>query len=211
MSAGPRPWRQAAREIMLAAAQDEASRAGRPAAGYLYRWEHVQAVVATALRLAALVGADAEVAEAAGWLHDARKTEPQHAARGADFARAFLPTTDFPPTKIDAVARAIAEHEGLWRETPLEALDSQVLWDADKLTKIGLLGALHTAGGHVAAGGGGTEQVLARARDRDWPERTVASMHLAPARRAAAARVAAMRAYWARVAAEWSADDLEPI
>ena len=52
MSAGPRPWRQAAREVMLASAQDEASRAGRPAAGYLYRWEHVQAVVAPALSVA---------------------------------------------------------------------------------------------------------------------------------------------------------------
>ncbi len=210
MTTLPLPWREAAREAMRAAAQDEAARAGRSTEGFLYRWEHVQAVVATALRLAALTGADADVAEAAAWLHDVRKIEPQHAARGADFARAFLPTTDYPPSKIEAVARAIAEHEGLWRETPLEALDSQVLWDADKLTKIGLLGALHNTSGRVAAGGGGTEEMLARARAKDWTERAAASMHLAPARRVAAARVTAMHAYWAGVDAEWSAEDLEP-
>lgn len=208
MSGGPLAWREAAREAMRAAAQREAGLSDRPTERFMYRWEHVQAVVATALRLAALSGADTEVAEAAAWLHDVRKTEPRHAQRGADFASDFLPTTDFPPAKVEAVARAIADHEGLWRDVPLEALDSQVLWDADKLTKIGLLGALHSSSGHVAAGGGATAELLARAKATEWRERAAASMHLAPARRAAAARVAATRAYWDRLAAEWSADDL---
>jgi uncharacterized protein len=208
MSVGRRPWREAAREVMHAAALREAALSPLPTEGFRYRWEHVQAVAATALRLAALSGADIEVAEAAAWLHDVCKTDPHHAQRGADFARDFLPTTDFPPAKVEAVARAIADHEGLWRTSPLEDLDSQVLWDADKLTKIGLLGALHSSSGRVAAGGGTTEELLARAQAIDWRERAAASMHLAPARQAAAARVAATRAYWSQVAAEWSAIDL---
>ncbi|MBA3533831.1 MAG: hypothetical protein H0T73_18085, partial [Ardenticatenales bacterium] len=78
--------------------------------------------------------------------------------RGAAFAREFLPTIAFPSEKIEAVAEAIAQHEGLtrpaadWRKRegtpfcaapPLQPIEAALLWDADKLSKIGPLAFLH--------------------------------------------------------------------
>ena len=68
----------------------------------------MQAVVDLALWLAATVGADAEIVEAAAWLHDIRKGHANHAAQGAKAAKRILADTDFPGAKIDAVADAIA-------------------------------------------------------------------------------------------------------
>jgi uncharacterized protein len=67
-----------------------------------YRWEHIQCVVSLALHLAAKTGADREVVEAAAWLHDVCKGEPNHGAAGARAARTLLSHTDFPAAKIDA-------------------------------------------------------------------------------------------------------------
>ena len=96
-----------------------------PGSSFNYRWEHVTNVVTLALKLADLVGADREVVEAAAWLHDVTKRDGEsHATSGAIFARDFLPQTDFPPEKIDVVARAIADHKGTGidqRGTPIIA------------------------------------------------------------------------------------------
>src|SRR5690606_7903429 len=123
-------------------------RLGTERVSFNYRWEHVTTVVTLALRLAELTGADAEIVEAAAWLHDVCKYTDgsRHPIAGADFARTFLPTTDFPPDKVEAVAAAIADHMGLWRDEPLAVLEAQVLWDADKLAKIGLTAVFHWAG-----------------------------------------------------------------
>jgi uncharacterized protein len=94
-----------------------------------YRFEHVAQVTALALRLARALGADLEVVEAAGWLHDVRKGQPSHAQAGANAARTILAATDFPPAKIEIVADAISKHEGLFREPdapPLQPLIDQV-------------------------------------------------------------------------------------
>lgn len=208
----PRSWREAVREAMYQATLDEAEhRFGSRKPLYNYRWEHVQAVHTLAMRLARLAGADLEIVEAAVWLHDVAKAAGrEHPQRGAERARALLPTTDFPPEKIERVAQAIADHMGLWRETPLQALESQVLWDADKLAKLGLTAAFHWLGGDFACGGQlTTEDLLARGREPDWQEKTVASMHLPAARRAAQARLAAFRALWDGLETELAGDDLE--
>lgn len=106
-----------------------------------YRWEHVQAVVKLSLHLAELTSADREIAEAAAWLHDICKGEPNHGVAGARAARTLLVYTDFPAAKIDAVALAISLHVGLQRPAgapPLQPLEAAVLWDADKLSKLGV-------------------------------------------------------------------------
>ena len=210
--ATPRPWRESAQTHMHAATLAELrGRHGTDQVSFNYRWEHVTAVVALALRLAALTGADAETVEAAAWLHDVCKFShgEQHPQAGAAFARDFLPTTDFPPDKIDAVAAAIADHMGLWRDEPLTLLESQVLWDADKLAKIGLTAVFHWTGGALAGHKMHTlERLIHRARANDWLPRTVASMHTAPARRAAATRLAAFRQLYDALERELTGDDL---
>lgn len=205
-------WRTAVREAMRGATEAElAYRYGELDASFNYRWEHVTAVVTLALRLAELTGADRDVVEAAAWLHDVRKeTGRAHPVEGARFARNFLPHTDFPPEKIEAVARAIEDHMGLFREEPLTILESQVLWDADKLAKIGLTAVFHWTGGSLAGDRvHSTEDLLANGRRAgEWQHRTVASMHTEPARRAARQRLKAYDRLWRELEAELSGADL---
>ena len=208
------PWREAARAAMYQAAQGELiARYGTTDVSFNYRWEHVTAVVTLARRLAELTGADAEIVEAAAWLHDVCKHTDgnRHPIAGAAFARRFLPTTDFPPGKIAAVAAAIGDHMGLWRDEPLTVLESQLLWDADKLAKIGLTAVFHWTGGRLA----GDEMraladLITLGRDADWQAKTVASMHTAPAKRAAAARLAAYRDLYDALERELTGGDLQP-
>ena len=99
-------WRGAARQAMRKATEREILRRyGSMDVSFNYRWEHVTSVVRLAVRLADLTAADADVVEAAAWLHDIRKeTRERHALEGAEFARHFLPQTDFPADKIDRIA-----------------------------------------------------------------------------------------------------------
>ncbi len=106
-----------------------------------YRWEHVQEVVRLGLWLAKQTNADADIVEAAAWLHDVRKQQPRHGFAGAAAAEQILIATDFPPAKIAAVAEAIRQHVGLSRPVdavPLQPVEVAVLWDADKLSKLGV-------------------------------------------------------------------------
>ncbi|MDX1613924.1 MAG: HD domain-containing protein [Candidatus Promineifilaceae bacterium] len=207
-------WREAVRRVMYSVANEEAESHADGEVTFNYRWEHVRAVATLAVRLAELVEADAEVVEAAAWLHDARKeTGEEHAAVGAAFARDFLATTDFPAQKIERVAQAIANHQGLWRDEPLNDLESAVLWDADKLSKLGLTAAFHFTGWTLNGrrdedGPFSTRDLITRGADADWQDRTVASMHTAPARRAARTRLETYRRLWRDLAAELAGDDL---
>ena len=195
-------WKAAVEEAMRHKAAKQAN--------FSYRWEHVRAVVTVAHKLAVLTGADTDVVEAAAWLHDIRKeAKERHPQEGAKFARQFLPTTDFPAEKIEAVATAIEEHMGLWRDEPLTVLESQVLWDADKLTKIGITAAAHWMGGDFTRGRiESTEKLIERLQSADWRAKTVASMHTTPAKRAARSRFAAYDAMLAQLSAEWHALDI---
>jgi len=145
-------WRTAVQRVMREASEQEIlDRYGTQEVSFNYRWEHVTTVVKLAKRLAQLTGADQDVAEAAAWLHDIRKElGSNHALAGADFARSFLPQTDFPAHKVEQVAHAIEVHKGLWRDEPLTDLEATVLWDADKLSKIGLTAVFHWIGGSLA-------------------------------------------------------------
>lgn len=175
-----------------------------------YRWEHVQAVVVTAVKLATLTNADVEVVEAAAWLHDIRKDAgEQHPQAGGNYARKFLPKTDFPSEKIEAVAKAIEDHMGLWREKRLKNLESQILWDADKLTKIGTLAIFHWTGNWMSKSKElTTGEILANGRSADWLHKTVKSMHTKPARKAAKKRVKTFYKIWEQLEAELYANDL---
>lgn len=191
--------------------QELASRYGTADVAFNYRWEHVQTVVMLARRLAELTAADTDVVEAAAWLHDICKWShgEDHPAAGAAFVRAFLPQTDFPPDKVEAVANAIAVHQGLYLQEALDGLEAQVLWDADKLAKIGLTAAFHWTGWALAGSQLHTmDDLLDRGRNAEWQAKTVASMHTEPARRAAASRLAAYNWLWATLEEELTGSDL---
>ena len=205
-------WRDAVRDWMYEKALDEArQKSGKKNPVFMYRWEHVQSVVTTAVRLAELTGADVEIVEAAAWLHDiCKEAKDQHPQEGAKYARKHLPKTNFPKKKIEAVAQAIEDHMGLWREKPLTNLESQALWDADKLTKIGVLAAYHWTGNWATTSNKlTTVEIIERLGSTDFREKTVASMHTKPAKRAAKKRFAAYDAMAAALSAEWDATDLK--
>ena len=116
---------------------------------YRYRWEHVKDVVENARMLARRLGADEDACVAAAWLHDIRKLEDQHGRRGAAEAVRVLKATDFPQHKIGTVDIAIRLHEGFSsgrRDQPLEPIEAAILWDADKLTKLGVPQLAHILG-----------------------------------------------------------------
>ena len=209
-------WRKVVKKAMHEATLQEAKgRYGSQKPLFNYRWEHVTAVATLAVKLAKLTGADAEVVEAAAWLHDIRKgAGGDHPKEGAKYARKLLPKTNFPSKKIEVVAQAIEDHMGLWRgkpfpKGPLQNLESAVLWDADKLTKIGLTSAFHWMGSTFAKGTSqATKDFIKNGRKVDWQAKTVASMHTEPARRAAQARLQAYNQLWDSLETELNGSDL---
>ncbi len=209
------------RAVVMSAAQAQAAQEGRTLwhvdegepLPFDYRFEHVAQVTALALRLGRALNADLEIVEAAGWLHDVRKGEPKHAIAGAAAARTILAQTDFPSAKIDAVADAIYTHEGLYRKAdmpPLEQLEGAILWDADKLTKLGVQSVLsslstpHVFGMQMAE----RWRYVAEFADKVLG-RTVESMNTKPGRRMAERRyrsTLALLSLWAREAREAGID-----
>jgi uncharacterized protein len=209
------------REAVMAAAKAQADREARTLwhldedepLPFDQRFEHVAQVTALALQLGHALHADLEIIEAAAWLHDVRKQEPKHALAGAAAARTILAATDFPAEKIDVVADIITKHEGLYRPPnapPLEPLEAAILWDADKLSKLGVQSVLmslstpHVFGKDMA----GRWRYVAEFADQVLG-RTVRSMNTKPARRMAERRyrnVLALLSLWAQEAREAGVD-----
>lgn len=196
-----------------AALKEAKSKTGKKKPAFIYRWEHVKAVVNQARRLAKIMGADAEIIEAAAWLHDVKKFEngAKHAELGAQFAKELLPKTNFPKKKIEAVAHAIEVHTGLWRDKPLKNLEAQVLWDADKLTKVGLTATFHSNFHQLTLSKTEsltTEEVIKSGQNNDWQEKTVASFHTEAAQKIGGARLKAYRQLWKQLGRELKGKDL---
>jgi uncharacterized protein len=208
----PKSWRSVCRQQAATQASRDAHAAWLSAGvngstPFDHRWEHVQAVVRLARWLAAELNADLEVAEASAWLHDIRKGEPDHGAAGAEAAAEILAHTDFPAEKIGVVVDAIRQHVGLSRPEgapALQPLEAAILWDADKLSKIGIRGLALNLCAHYGAGTGLTERRLANEEYvREVLAKTVDSMNTAPARRLAKERYATMVA----ALTDWERED----
>ena len=149
-----------------------------------YRLEHVEAVVKLAVKLAEELEADRDVVLAAAWLHDIAKTssgeksDRSHELEGARLARNLLAETDFHPEKIDAVCDAICKHKGLYKDHKIEPLEAAILWDADKLSKLGATAIVH----FLVKPGYTTQGILQQ--NMEWFEvmdKIVSSMNTEPA------------------------------
>lgn len=212
MSVTRQAWRAVARQAADEQAQAEERHVWQAPPGaqipFRHRWEHVCQVVRLALWLADETGADRTIVEAAAWLHDVRKGRPSHGIAGALAAQEILAETDFPSEKIPAVADAIRKHVGLFRasgaEPPalsLAPLEAAVLWDADKLSKIGVQALIFSLSTVYAVGHTLEER---REDNRSFAMetlgRTVESMNTAPGRALAERRYREMR----RVLEEWA-------
>lgn len=206
-------WQAVVRRAAADQAKAEARRVWRVGQAepppFNHRWEHVCQVVGLARTLAAATGADLEIVEAAAWLHDVRKEQPDHGVAGAAAAREILTATDFPAEKIEPVAEAIRQHEGLYRSEgapPLTPLEAAVLWDADKLSKLGVQALMFNLSTVYAAHKSLEERRVDNATFAEKVlRRTVASMNTAPGRALAERRYREMQAvlaWWAQDAHE---------
>lgn len=111
-----------------------------------YRAEHTELVLSIGIEMGEKLGADMEILKAALLLHDIGRSivEKGHAKVGAQMAEEILINTNFPQKKIDKVKYAITTHVA-WDESVPETLEVCILWDADKLSKLGASIILHKA------------------------------------------------------------------
>ena len=112
-----------------------------------YRFDHVQEVVRIAKILAKDTEANLEVIIAASWLHDISKlgvgNVPDHGNASADIARKILVEQGVDLDIINDVCEVIIKHVGLTLEKPLSPLEAQIVWEADKIVKLGASGLIH--------------------------------------------------------------------
>lgn len=108
------------------------------------RAEHTDLVYTIGMEIGNELNADMAILKAAILLHDIGRSEVRegHGQKGAEMAAEILRKIHFPVDKINAVEYAIQVHVG-WDESIPETLEACILWDADKLSKLGASIILH--------------------------------------------------------------------
>ena len=123
-------------------------------------YDHTCRVVKHALTLCdQLPEANRTIVHLAALLHDAARPEESasagridHAQAGAEIAADFLQTLNLEPAIRQAIVQAIREHRYRSGNQP-STLESQILYDADKLDSLGAVGIARAFlfAGHVGA------------------------------------------------------------
>ena len=117
---------------------------------YNYRLDHIEEVVSLSKEIALDTDANLEVVVLAAWLHDLAKpgiggiSAEQHGVASAELAREILTAEKVNPQVIEHVADVIRKHVGLKIEQQLEPLEAQILWEADKILKLGMIGLIQS-------------------------------------------------------------------
>jgi len=113
---------------------------------YNYRLDHIEEVVVLAKYIAEGSDADIEVITLAAWLHDLAKpgiggiTAQHHGIASAELAEEILTQEIIEHKTIERVSDVIRKHVGLTLKKPLAPLEAQILWEADKILKLGMVG-----------------------------------------------------------------------
>ena len=113
---------------------------------YNYRLDHIEEVVVLAKHIASGLNVDMDVIILSAWLHDLAKpgvggiSAQHHGIASADLAEEILAQENVDYEKILIVSDVIRKHVGLTLEKPLEPLEAQIIWEADKILKLGLVG-----------------------------------------------------------------------
>lgn len=106
--------------------------------GTSHAFDHVERVYDTAMLLAREESADMELVQVGALLHDVgRVIGDPHAEHGVTVAEEILENLEYPIDKRSKILQIIAEHH-LTGNT--ETLEEQIIWDADKLDLIGVVG-----------------------------------------------------------------------
>lgn len=128
----------------------------------VHGFDHVLRVYAMAEKIAAAEGADLEIVGAAAFLHDATpptgagldlsEARAAHQHISAAFAGKILSDQGWAPERIAAVQHCIRAHRFRDRSEPPNTLEARVLFDADKLDAIGMIGAARAVAYAAQAG-----------------------------------------------------------
>ena len=115
---------------------------------YDYRGDHIDEVVVLAKHLAEGTSADIEVITLAAWLHDLAKPgvrgipAQHHGIVSAEMAEEILTKEKVDRATIVKVSYVIRKHVGLTLKEPLEPIEAQIVWEADKILKLGMIGLI---------------------------------------------------------------------
>jgi len=115
---------------------------------YNYRFDHIKEVVDLAKYIAAGTDANMDVVILAAWLHDIAKPgvggipAQHHGIASAEIAEEILLEEGIDHETISLVTDVIRKHVGLTLKETLEPIEAQILWEADKTFKLGLVGLL---------------------------------------------------------------------
>ena len=115
---------------------------------YNYRGDHVEQVVRLVKEIGPTTDADMDIVILAAWLHDLAKPGIEgieirhHGIASAELAEDWLAQAGYDAKTITQVADAVRKHVGLKLNKPLEPIEAQVLWEADKILKLGIIGLL---------------------------------------------------------------------
>ena len=105
------------------------------------------------------------------------------------------------------VIKAIAKHVGLVPVEPVTPLEAAILWDADKLTKLGATAVLLYTGHWFTEGEGTIDTLIPRFPHPLFPE-IVRSFHTAPARAAGKKRLQLYNDFYQQAQQEFDGSDL---
>jgi HD superfamily phosphodiesterase len=107
--------------------------------------DHIHRVLGRCVRLGKKLNADLEVLIAAVYLHDLGRhyiDDQAHGALSSLKAEPVLQRIDFPEDKREAVLHTIKVHDVASTPEDRTTLESKILYDADKIDTLGVVGIL---------------------------------------------------------------------
>jgi len=116
-----------------------------PSPSEVHAKDHVLRVLKRCVRLGEKLDADLEILVAAVYLHDLGRhyiDDKAHGSLSAQKAEPVLERINFPQEKRDAVLHAIRVHDVVATPEDRTTLESKILYDADKIDTLGVVGVL---------------------------------------------------------------------
>ena len=116
-----------------------------PSPSEVHAEDHVLRVLKRCIRLGKKLDAELEVLVAAVYLHDLGRhyiDDKAHGSLSAIKAEPVLERINFPEQKIDKVLHAIRVHDVAASPKDRTDLESKILYDADKVDTLGVVGVL---------------------------------------------------------------------
>ncbi len=118
-----------------------------------FRLEHIRQVERDALHIMKSERGDEEIILASVWIHDRFQPQfegAQHADKAARWTRDNLALLGFPAHKVEDVALAVKHHTRRSMDIPQEMHEAQLLWDADRLSRLGPVNLISYMMTHLA-------------------------------------------------------------